>query len=124
MSANLIDFPPGQKSGGLLQDVPLLPKDLVLPAQPLQLRRDLALCGRGVDSAPIPAPADPADQRRQPDPKITRNRALRAPAGVHQADRFLLKFPGKSSPQGHRVRDCREIGGARPEEVFSGLYSR
>ena len=21
-------------------------------------------------------------------------------------------------------RDCREIGGARPEEVFSGLYSR
>jgi hypothetical protein len=23
-----------------------------------------------------------------------------------------------------RLRDCREIGGARPEEVFSGLYSR
>src|SRR3954447_6109398 len=54
---------PGEKSGGLLQDVPLLPKDLVLPPQPLQLRREIALCRCGVNSAPIPAPADPADQR-------------------------------------------------------------
>src|SRR3954466_953424 len=94
---------PGEKSSGLLQDVPLLPKDLVLPPQPLQLRRDLALCGRGVDSAPLPAPADPADQRRQPDPKITGDLALRATAGLRQADRFLLKFLRKPSLLCHRV---------------------
>src|SRR4051812_49252152 len=103
MSANLIDFPPEEKSGGLLQDVPLLPKDFVLPPQSLQLRPDIALCGRGVDSAPISAPADPADQRRQPDPKITGDLALRATAGLHQTDRFLLKFLRKPSLLCHRV---------------------
>src|SRR3954464_12392372 len=103
MSANLIDFPPGRKSGGLLQDVPLLPKDFVLPPQPLQLRRDLALCCRGVNSAPIPAPANPTDQRRQPDPKITGELARRATAGLRQADRFLLKFLRKPSLLCHRV---------------------
>src|SRR3954451_21943422 len=103
MSANLIDFPPGRKSSGLLQDVPFLPKDLVLPPQPLQLHRDIALCGRGVDNAPIPAPADPTDQRRQPDPKITSDLALRATAGLRQADRFLLTFLRKPSLLCHRV---------------------
>src|SRR3954452_10777097 len=102
MSANLIDFPPEEKSGGHLQDVPLLTKDFVLPTQSLQLCRDIALCGRGVDSAPISAPADPADQRRQPDPKITGDLALRATAGMHQADRFL-KFLRKPSLLCHRV---------------------
>src|SRR3954466_16101636 len=94
---------PGEKSGGLLQDVSLLQKDLVLPPQPLQLRRDLALCCRGVDSAPLPAPADPAHQPRQPNPKITGNLALRATAGLRQADRFLLKFLRKPSLLCHRV---------------------
>src|SRR3954451_854101 len=103
MSANLIDFPPGRKKRCLLQDIPLLPKDLVLPPQPLRRRRDLALCGRGVDSAPIPAPADPADRRRPPDPKITSDLALRATAGLRQADRFLLKFLGKPALLCHRV---------------------
>src|SRR3954451_17222520 len=103
MSANLIDFPPGRKKRCLLQDVPLLPKDLVLPPQPLQLRRDIALCCRRVDSAPIPAPADPADQCRQPDPKITGDLALRPTAGLRQADRFLLKFLRKPSLLCHRV---------------------
>src|SRR5690242_9124283 len=46
---------------------------------------------------PIPAAADPADQRRQPDPKITGDLALRAPAGLRQADRFLLKSLRKPS---------------------------
>src|SRR3954462_14463305 len=78
-------------------------KDPVPRPQPLQLRRDLALCGRGVNSAPIPAPADPADQRRQPDPKITRDLAPRATTGLHQADRFLLKFLRKPSLLCHRV---------------------
>ena len=77
--------------------------DLVLPPQPLQLCRDIALCGRGVDSVPIPAPADPADQRRQPNPKITGDLALRATAGLRQADRFLLKFLRKPSLLCHRV---------------------
>jgi hypothetical protein len=38
---------PDEKSGGLLQDVPLLAKDLVLPPQPPQLRRDIPLRCRG-----------------------------------------------------------------------------
>ena len=64
-SANLIDFPPrAKKSSGLLQDVPLLAKGLVLPPMPPQLCREIALRCHWVDSAPIPAPADPADQRR------------------------------------------------------------
>src|SRR4051794_10639038 len=53
-----------KKSGGLLQDVPFLPKDLVLPPQSLQLRRDIARCCRWIDSLPIPTPADPANERR------------------------------------------------------------
>src|SRR5690349_16282858 len=52
---------------------------------------------------PIPAAADPADQRRQPDPKITGDLALRAPAGLRQANRFLLKSLCKPSLLGHRV---------------------
>ena len=43
------------------------------------------------------APTHPADQRRQPDPQIAGDLALRSPAGLHQADRFLLKFFGKPS---------------------------
>src|SRR5439155_26601098 len=97
MSANLIDFPPGRKNGGVLQDVPLLPKDLVLPAQPLRLRRNRALRCGGVGSVPIPAPSDPADQRRAPNPKITRDLALRSPTGLRQADRFLRKLLRKPS---------------------------
>src|ERR1700692_3640970 len=46
---------------------------------------------RWVHTAPIPAPADPAHQRRQPNSQITGDLALRSPAGLHQADRFLLK---------------------------------
>ena len=92
-----------KKAVAFFQDVPLLPKDLVLPPQPLQLRPDIALCCRGVDSAPISVPADPADQRRQPDPKITGDLALRATAGLRQADRFLLKFLRKPSLLCHRV---------------------
>jgi hypothetical protein len=104
MSANFIDFPPGEKSGGLFQDIPLLAEDLVLPAQPLELCRDIALCRRrGVGSTPIPAPADPADQRRQPYPQITGDLALRPPAGLHQTDRFRLKFLRKPSLLHHRV---------------------
>src|SRR3954471_13514657 len=37
---------------------------LVLPPQSLQLRRDIARYPRWIDSVPIPAPADPANQRR------------------------------------------------------------
>jgi hypothetical protein len=36
MSANLIDFPPWRKSGGLLQGVAFLPECGILAAQPLQ----------------------------------------------------------------------------------------
>src|SRR4030081_3430516 len=36
----------------------------VLPAQPLQLCRDIARRCHRVDSVPIPAPSDPADQCR------------------------------------------------------------
>ena len=62
--------------------------------------------GRGSISAPIPAPADPAHQRRKPNPKITGDLALRSPAGLHQPDRFLLKFLRKPSLLHHRVPHC------------------
>jgi len=68
-----------------------------------EIDRDLALCCRGIGGAPLPAPANPADQRRQPNPKITGDLALRATAGLRQADRFLLKFLPKPSLLGHRV---------------------
>src|SRR3954447_15308480 len=83
---------PDEKSGGFLQDVPLLPKDFVLPTQPLQLRRDLALRCRGVDGAPIPAPSDPADQRRQPNPKITGDLALRPPENLVEGAATRTEF--------------------------------
>src|SRR6185369_13065847 len=111
---------PGEKSRGLLQNVPLLPKDLVLPPQSLQLRRHLALRCCGVESMPIPATADPADQRRQPDPKITGDLALRAPAGLRQADRFLLKFLRKPSLLGHRVPHS-SLGTLHSSEASPGL---
>src|SRR5689334_24520220 len=75
----------------------------LLGPQSLQVRRHFALRCWGVESMPIPATADPADQRRQPDPKITGDLALRAPAGLRQADRFLLKSLRKPSLLGHRV---------------------
>jgi hypothetical protein len=102
MSANLIDVPPGRKSGRLLQDVPLLTKDLVLPPQPLQLGRHVRLClPPSGQSLAIPAPANPADQRRQPDPKISRDLALAPPNRQRQPDRLVLKSPRKSSPLHH-----------------------
>src|SRR5207248_9600938 len=94
---------PDEKSGGLLQDVPLLAKDLVLPAQPLQLCRDIALRCHRVDSVPIPAPPDPADQCRQANPQITGDLALRSTARLRQADRFFRKFLRKPSLLCHRV---------------------
>src|SRR5215217_2905868 len=104
MSANLIDFPPGRKKRWPSSGCPAPAEGSRFPAAAASaLPRDIALCGRGVDSAPISAPADPADQRRQPDPKITGDLALRATAGLRQADRFLLKFLRKSSLLCHRV---------------------
>jgi hypothetical protein len=65
MSANIIEFPAERKSGRSLENVPLLAKDPVLPPQPFQLGRDIFLPGavRLID-LPVPAPADPPNQRR------------------------------------------------------------
>jgi hypothetical protein len=43
MNENLIDFLLGEKSRGLLQDLALLPKDLVLLAQPRELLGDVLM---------------------------------------------------------------------------------
>ena len=53
-----------KKAVAFFRMFPLLPKDLVLPPQPLQLRRDITRRCRWVAGSPIPAPADPANQRR------------------------------------------------------------
>ena len=45
----------------------------------------------------IPAPADPAPQRRQPDPKVLRDLASRAAARPNQPNRFVLKLLRKPS---------------------------
>src|SRR5271163_4846760 len=104
MSANLIDFPPGRKKRWPFQGIPFLPKDLVLPTQPLQLGRDSALRHRRrIDSAPIPASTNPPHQRRQANPEIAGNLALRPPAGQRQAHRFVLKFLRKPSLLHRRV---------------------
>ena len=58
------------------------------------------------EGSTLSAPADPADQCRQPNPKITGDLALRSPAGLHQTDRFLLKFLRKPSLLRHRVPLC------------------
>jgi len=73
MSANLIDFPPGRKKQWPSLGCPA-------PGGGSRYSRRSRLSSavtspsaarRRVDSAPIPAPADPAHQRRQPDPQIT-----------------------------------------------------
>jgi hypothetical protein len=46
---------------------------------------------------PIPAPANPANQRRQPDPEILRNLALRPPARLSEANGFRLELFRKTS---------------------------
>jgi hypothetical protein len=45
----------------------------------------------------FPAPANPADQRRQPDPKISRDLALGPPTRQSQPGRLVLKFLRKPS---------------------------
>jgi hypothetical protein len=82
MNRNFIDFPPWRKSCGLLQDLPLLAQDLVLPPQPLQLggRVLLALLGRIIDLT-LAAAIKPVAQGRQTDPEIRRNLTPAAAAG-------------------------------------------
>jgi hypothetical protein len=65
MSWNLIDFPPGRKSGRPLQYVTLLSKDLILPPKALQLGSHIRLRRliRRIHQT-IPAAADPAHQCR------------------------------------------------------------
>jgi hypothetical protein len=98
MNENLIDFPPWRKSGGALEDVALLPEDLVLPAKPLQLRRNILRAGLGrlIDQT-VPAATDPTNQRRKSDPQVVGDLALRAPAGLHQPNGLGLKILRKSS---------------------------
>jgi hypothetical protein len=48
-------------------------------------------------SLAIQAPANPGDQRRQPDPKISRDLAPGPPTRQSQPDRFVLKFLRKLS---------------------------
>src|SRR6185437_1108635 len=89
---------PGEKSGRALEDVALLPENLVLPAKPLQLGRDIfrARLWRLVDQ-PVPTSPDPAHQRREPDPQIVSDLALRAPARLHQPNGLGFKLFRKSS---------------------------
>lgn len=98
MNENLIDFPPWRKNGRTLEDVALLSKDLVLPAQPLQLGRDIFRAGLGrlIDQA-VPTATDPAHQRRKPDPKIVGDFALSAPTCLNQPNGLGFKLFRKSS---------------------------
>lgn len=83
----------GEKSGGPLQDVPLLPEDPVLSPQPLQLGRRVRPRRSASALGPaVAAPADPADQRRQADTEIPGDLPLRPTARQSQPNRFVLKL--------------------------------
>jgi hypothetical protein len=68
MSANRIDFPPWQKSGGTLQDGAFLPEDGVFAVQPFQLLGSV-FCSPlvGKINLTVASLADPPCQRRKPD---------------------------------------------------------
>src|SRR5690349_1132754 len=103
MSANLTDFPPGRKKPWPSSECPAPAKGSRSPAavasappsprSPLLWGREHAYPGRGRSSGP-------ASTARSQD---HRDLALRAPAGLRQADRFLLKSLRKPSLLGHRV---------------------
>ena len=80
MSANLIDFlSRTKKRWPFFRNVPLLPKVLARPPQPLS-SAVTSLSAAGVDSVPISAPADPADSVDSPIPRSPGDLALRATA--------------------------------------------
>jgi len=89
----LIDFPPRRKSGGALQEVPLLAKGLILPPQPLQLRRYVRRCqsARRFRRA-VPAATEPAHRRRKPNPEIFRDLPLGSATRSNQPNRLVPKY--------------------------------
>src|ERR1700682_5846792 len=104
MSWNFIDFPPGEKSSGLLQNVAFLTEDLVLPAEPLQLGCHV-LRSRllwNIDRA-VAIPGNPAGQRRQANTQIFSQFTPRPSAGPRQTHRLILKLLRKSLLLRHRV---------------------
>jgi hypothetical protein len=57
---------------------------------------------------------------------IKRDFRTLAPATQAELRRVAVAMvrAGKTRVEAAETGDCREIGGARPEEVLSGLYSR
>src|SRR3954466_2501980 len=116
MNMNLIDFPPWRKSGGALEDIPLLAQDLVLAAQPLQLGRDVLLgLDRWIIQALLAVAIHPVPQGGQSDPEILRNLPPRAPARLGKAHGLVSELWCKSSRMRH---------GAPPRSRESSPLSR
>src|SRR3954466_6708109 len=116
MNMNLIDFPPWRKSGGALEDIPLLAQDLVLAAQPLQLGRDVLLgLDRWIIQALLAVAIHPGPQGGQSDPEILRNLPPRAPARLGKAHGLVSELWCKSSRMRH---------GAPPRSRESSPLSR
>jgi len=81
------------------------------PAQPLQLRRDIALRCPWVNGAPTPAPSD-ANQRRQPNPKIAGDLALYR---RHDGDDGQVDLVESPEPEGSNAsRVAGQIENASP----------
>src|SRR5271170_555213 len=84
----------GEKSRSPLQDLALLPKNLVLAPQPLQLGRHILLpLGRRRFQITLPALVDPSPQRRKTDPEIGGDLLLRSPARLDEPDGLSLEIP-------------------------------